>query len=286
MQCYPYNLWQPEALSSNLVFSSPHSGAEYPAEFVESSILEKRLLRSSEDAFVHDLYRDVPNYGAPLLAAKLPRAFLDLNRSADELDSALIIGAPKRTPNPRVASGLGVIPRVVSEGRVIRRGKISLAEAQARIESCYHPYHKRLQLLLNNARAEFGQAILIDCHSMPHGATENMVVKGGRRPDVVIGDRYGASAPLAFVEFVHALFVKEGFAVSRNVPFAGAFNLQTYGRPSQGMFAVQIEIDRAIYMDEHEVQKSASYWDVKSRISNVVESLCAENWNELPIAAE
>ena len=286
MSANPYHIWQPKTLQSNLVFSSPHSGADYPDDFVESSLLEQKLLRSSEDAFVHDLYRTAPDFGAPLIAAKIPRAYLDLNRAEDELDPALIFGAPRKSPNPRVASGLGVIPRVVSEGRVIQHGKITLEDAEERIAKYYRPYHARLRLLMNAARASFGQAVLIDCHSMPHSATENMVVKGGRRPDIIIGDRYGAAAPLDFVHFVQELFQAEGFAVSRNVPFAGAYNLQTYGRPSYGMIAIQIEIDRSLYMDEAEIKKTKDYWDVKTRIGSVVKSLCSESWLDMPIAAE
>ena len=282
----PYHLWQPTQQTCNLVFSSPHSGADYPDAFVASSQLDALTLRSSEDAYIQDLYRSVPQNGAPLLAASFPRAYVDLNRADTELDPALIYDVPNPKISARVASGLGVIPRVVAESRVIRQGKISLEDAQKRIKQCYRPYHERLRLLLNQTRATFGSAILIDCHSMPHSATENMVVKGGRRPDVVLGDRYGASAPQGFVDRIEKLFYAEGFSVARNVPFAGAYISQTYGRPSIGQFALQIEIDRAIYMDEKTIQKNAGYWDVKARLENVIKGLCQLDWQEFRIAAE
>ena len=282
----PYHLWQPEKQTSHLVFSSPHSGADYPEDFVKSSQLDALSLRSSEDAYIQDLFRAVPENGAALLAANLPRAYVDLNRAETELDPALICNVPHRKMSARVASGLGVIPRVVAEGRVIRRGKIPMQEALDRIEQYYKPYHERLRLLLNQTRAAFGTAILIDCHSMPHSATENMVVKGGRRPDIVLGDRYGAAAPQGFVDQVEALFCAEGFSVARNVPFAGAYISQTYGRPSIGQFALQIEIDRSIYMDEKTIQKNEGYWDVKTRLGRVVEGLCKADWQEFGIAAE
>jgi len=277
---------EPENLRSNLVFASPHSGSNYDKAFLASSNLDLNQLRSSEDAFVHDLFRVAPSLGAPLLVANAPRAFVDLNRTETELDPALILGAPLARINPRIASGLGVIPRVVAEGRCIRSGKICMAEAQARINDIHRPYHEKLRLLLGDARLKFGAGILIDCHSMPHSATENMVVKGGRRPDIVLGDRYGASAPTSLVEYIENSFREEGFTVSRNVPFAGAYNLQKYGRPTASFYALQIEIDRALYMDEVKIQKTAGYWDVKSSIENVVQKLTSTNWLELGVAAE
>ncbi|MEM7243094.1 MAG: N-formylglutamate amidohydrolase [Pseudomonadota bacterium] len=282
----PFHLWQPSQQTCNLVFSSPHSGAEYPDAFVSSSQLDPLTLRSSEDAYIQDLYRSVPNHGAPLIAARVPRAFVDLNRSEAEIDPALVQDSAVRKQSARVVSGLGVIPRVVAEGKVIRRGKMTRQEAQDRIDQFYRPYHNRLRLLLNETRAKFGTAILIDCHSMPHSATESMVVKGGRRPDIVLGDRYGAAAPQSFVDQVEDLFIDQGFSVARNVPFAGAYISQTYGRPSIGQFALQIEIDRAIYLDEAKVQKNAGYWDVKARIDRVIAGLCDANWQDFGIAAE
>ena len=282
----PFQVQEPTELRSNLVFASPHSGAHYSEAFLGDSVLELNKLRSSEDAFVHDLYRSAPEYGAPLIIAGFPRAYIDLNRAEDELDPALIIGAPSLRANPRVASGLGIIPSVVSEGRAIRSGKISMKDAQDRIATIYRPYHEKLRFLMGAARSKFGSAILIDCHSMPHSATENMVTKGGRRPDIVLGDRYGASAPSELVDMLESAFRDEGFSVSRNVPFAGAFNLQHYGRPSASFYAVQIEIDRALYMDEIEIQKTSDYWDVKAKITRVVENITRENWMELGVAAE
>ncbi len=195
-----YALQMPRARTSCAVFSSPHSGAAYPPAFLAASLLEPLQLRSSEDAFVDELYAAAPESGAPLLAARVPRACVDLNRSADDLDPALIVGAAKRFLNPRIAAGLGVIPRVVGEGRQIMRGKMPLAEAERRIATVWHPYHTKLRALVAEARAAFGTAILFDCHSMPHDALAAAPLIRGRRPDVVLGDRFGAACDRWLIE--------------------------------------------------------------------------------------
>ena len=134
-----YYLREPKRLTSAVVFSSPHSGRDYPSAFLRASLLDDRALRSSEDAFVDDLFGAAPDFGAPLIAASAPRAYVDLNRSVEDLDPAIIQGVSRNHPNARVASGLGVIPRVVAEGRAIRSGKISYDEAQERLRKYYTP---------------------------------------------------------------------------------------------------------------------------------------------------
>ena len=184
-----YTLYQPTRRETPVIFSSPHSGRVYPAEFLAGSVLDAHTIRSSEDAFVDDLFRPATDFGAPLLVARAPRAFIDLNRAADELDASVVEGVPRSPHNPRVASGLGVIPRVVSGGRAIYRGKISLAEAEARIRSHWQPYHAALRQLTTDSHTQFGQSVLIDCHSMPHEAIESHSRPGLARPEVVLGAR-------------------------------------------------------------------------------------------------
>lgn len=276
----------PKRLTSCVVFGSPHSGRRYTESFLQNSLLDSTQIRSSEDAFVDDLFGCAPEFGAPVLSAVAPRAFVDLNRRSDELDSALVQDVAKSISNPRVASGLGVIPRVVSEGRAIQSGKMTLDQARQRLDDFYHPYHAKLKQVLDQTHATHGQAVLIDCHSMPHLATSNMVVKGGGRPDVVLGDRFGASCARSVADAVEQAFVKQGFSVSRNVPFAGAYIVQQYGRPSAGQHAIQIELDRSLYMDEQAVQKNAGYWDIRDRLRAVVQDLVHIGTQSLPIAAE
>jgi len=162
-----YRLFRPEWPTTSVVFSSPHSGRDYPWTFLRQTVLDERTIRSSEDAFVDLLFAAAPSHGAPLIAANAPRAYVDLNRAAEELDPAVVEGARLAGHNPRISSGLGVIPRVVANGRAIYRGKIGLAEAESRITTYWRPYHERLQQLLDEAQARFGESILVDCHSMP-----------------------------------------------------------------------------------------------------------------------
>lgn len=281
-----YCLQMPIARTSSVVFASPHSGRDYTDAFKASSVLDDHLIRSSEDAFVDQLFDAAPEFGAPLLAAMAPRAFIDLNRSCDELDPALIESVGRASHNPRITSGLGVIPRVVANGRAIYRGKIRLAEAEARITEIWKPYHACLQRLLTEQLALFGEAILIDCHSMPHEAIEGFGTTGQVLPQVVLGDRFGASASTRIVDRVEAAFVGAGLRVARNAPFAGAFITQQYGRPSRGQHVVQIEIDRGLYMDEATIRPNGNFAPFKRLLSLVVAEVSAIGQRELPMAAE
>lgn len=241
-----HEIHYPDKHQSAVVFASPHSGRDYPDDFVRRSDLALSVLRSSEDAFVDQLFADVPKFGAPLMCACAPRAWLDLNRASDELDPAIVAGAIRLHPNARISSGLGVIPRVVSGGRVIQSGRISYEEAQDRIDTVWRPYHQALRGMLQDVHARCGQVVLVDCHSMPPEALDGL---DGPRPEIVLGDRYGMSAGGVIVGRIHAAFERAGFRVARNRPFAGAYIAERYGRPLRGQHCIQIEIDRSLYMD-------------------------------------
>ena len=281
-----YKVQHPERLLSCAVFASPHSGRDYTWSFLRGTVLDEHAIRSSEDAFVDQLFDCAPQYGATFLKARVPRAFVDLNRSSDELDPALIEGVRRQGHNPRVASGLGVIPRVVANGRAIYRGKISGAEAQRRIRTFWQPYHETLQTLLDAARRNFGQAVLIDCHSMPHEAMDGVSRTGMRRPDVVLGDRFGAAAGGDVVDRIEAAFVDAGFAVTRNAPFAGAYITQAYGRPSRGQHAIQVEIDRSLYMNEALIQPNRDFDAVRQALRPVIADIARIGQEQVPLAAE
>lgn len=270
-----YELKRPTRRDTCVVFASPHSGRDYPALFLRQAVLDEQEIRSSEDAFVDQLYASAPANGAPFLTACAPRAFLDLNRAPEELDQALIEGVRRKSHNPRVASGLGVIPRVVANGRTIYRGKITLDEAHRRISEYWRPYHDQLQTLLDESQAQFGEAILIDCHSMPHEALENVGPPGAPRPDVVLGDRFGAASAGSIVEMVEAAFASAGLRVARNMPFAGAYITQHYGRPSRRQHAVQIEIDRALYMNERTLTPNGNFEAFRSLMNGVIAEIAA-----------
>lgn len=281
-----YSLFRPERRDTAVFFSSPHSGRDYPASLMRRTALDEMTIRSSEDAFVDELFSCAPGLGAPLIAAKVPRAYIDMNRSADELDPALIEGLARAPHNPRVSSGLGVIPRVVANGRQIYRGKLALEEAEARIARYWTPYHLALRGLLDESLAQFGEAILIDCHSMPHEAIEAHARPGQPRPEVVLGDRFGAAAGRGVMERVEAAFAGAGLRVVRNAPFAGAYIAQAYGRPSRGQHVVQVEIDRALYMNEARIERHGGFDAFKALIASVVAEIADIGRAQLPLAAE
>ncbi len=266
---------EPREITSAVVFASPHSGRVYPADLMARAQVPVPVLRSSEDAFIDLLLADAPGFGAPLVLSDVPRAYVDFNRAADELDPALIEGAPRGGLNPRVASGLGVLARVVSNGRAIYRGKLTMAEAERRIDRYWQPYHRALGGILQRQHARFGQVLLCDMHSMPHEALAGHVARGGPRPDVVVGDRWGASAHGDVVAAVEAVLRDAGFVVARNAPFAGAYVVQRYGQPSQGMHAVQIEIDRALYLDELRIEPLPGFDAFRAVMRGVVKGLAA-----------
>lgn len=270
-----FHIAQPEVQKTAVIFAAPHSGKEYTQAFLAQSALDLTQLRSSEDAFIDQLFAAAPLYGAVFLSARMPRAYVDLNRAADELDPVLIADAPPHLRvSPRAGMGLGVIPRVVARGRHIYSGTLLMAEVEARLQDVWYPYHSRLRHLMEQTRADFGRAILVDCHSMPH---QSLALYGGWRaakPHIVIGDYYGTSAAPEIVDHIETAFTKAGLRVARNKPFAGAYIVQHYGRPSRNFHTVQIEIDRSLYMDEKNVTPLKAFEDFKQRINGVIADIC------------
>lgn len=281
-----YHLIRPAQRRSSVIFASPHSGRDYDWSFLRRTVLDEHSIRTSEDAFVDRIYEAAPDLGAPLLLAGTPRAYIDLNRSADELDPALINGVRGVAHNPRIASGLGVVPRVVAGGRAIYRGKLDLDEVQARITRCWRPYHGMLQRLLDESHSQFGEAILIDCHSMPHEAMDGIARSGARRPDVVLGDRFGASASAWVVDRIEAAFDGSGLVVARNAPFAGAYTAQHYGRPTRNQHVVQIEVDRALYMNEQLIRPNGNFVTFQKIMTGVMAQIVEMGARDQRLAAE
>ncbi|MGR3492690.1 MAG: N-formylglutamate amidohydrolase [Shimia sp.] len=277
-----FHLQRPMRTSTGVVFASPHSGRDYPQWFLRKTVLDERAIRSSEDAYVDRLLEAAPQYGAPLLLAGAPRAFVDLNRAPDEMDPALVKNARRVPHNPRVASGLGVVPRVVSGGRAIYRGKITLDEAHHRVATYWRPYHDKLQELLDDARVSFGRAVLIDVHSMPSEAARS----GSTRADIVLGDRFGASASGDVVDRIEAAFAAAGFKVARNTPFAGAYIAQHYGKPDRNQHAVQVEIDRGLYLDEADIRPSAGFNAIRQKLAPALQEIADIGRQDVRLAAE
>lgn len=261
-----FRVLRPRRTLSGVVFASPHSGRDYPAALIERTILSLRQLRSSEDAFVDRLAFAAPDLGAPLMAALIPRAYVDFNRAADELDPALIEGMASVVVNARVRAGLGVVPRVVAGARAIYSGKIPRAEVDRRIAAHWQPYHEAIDALMTEAMTDHGRAVLIDLHSMPSEALDQMRV----RPQIVLGDRFGASCAPDIMAAVARAFQAEGFTVAQNKPFAGAYIAQAHGRPAEGRHVVQVEIDRGLYMDEARICPRPDFDLFVDRIGRVI----------------
>ncbi len=254
----PCEILTPDRQSLPLVLASPHSGSNYPADFVAASRLDGLALRRSEDCFVHDLFEQGPCLGAPLIRALFPRAYIDANREPFELDPAMFqddLPAYVNTRSPRVAAGLGTLARVVANGAEIYRRKLTFAEAMARLRGCYWPYHQALRRLLDETVARFGYAILIDCHSMPSVGGPTDADPGLSRVDFVLGDNHGVACAPAVMDRTDRLLSSLGYNVTRNTPYSGGFVTRHYGRPGQGIHALQIEINRALYMDEERITR-------------------------------
>lgn len=286
MKTGPFHLADPEVLTSAAVFNSPHSGSVYPETLIARSRLSEHALRASEDAFVDRLFAPAPEFGAPLLMATLPRAWIDLNRAPGELDPALIEGVQSAGLNQRIAAGLGVVPRIVAEGTAIYNGKISNADAQQRIRTVHQPYHDVLGELIRRASATFGKAVLFDCHSMPSDALRAAPKVRGALPDIVLGDRFGASAARDITAQTQEIFQQAGFKVARNAPFAGGYITQRYGRPSRNMHAVQIEIDRSLYMDQARIEPLPEFDEIREKLSGVIRRLTEMHSDGMALAAE
>jgi len=241
------------------VFSSPHSGRYYPERFLAMCKLDTVAIRRSEDCFVDELFMSVVPLGAPMLAANFPRSYLDANREPFELDPRMFrepLPPFANIRSPRVAGGLGTIPKLVGEGMDIYSGRLPLAEALGRIELVYRPFHEMLQHLLSTTRARFGHAVLVDCHSMPASIR---VGDTGIRPDFIVGDRFGVSAASGLSECAIALLTSMGYTVGHNKPYAGGFITEHYGRPTRGFHALQIEVNRGLYMNERTLEKTHGF---------------------------
>jgi N-formylglutamate amidohydrolase len=282
------DLRQPATRALPLVLASPHSGADYPAGFLAASRLDPLTLRRSEDSFVDDLFAAAPDLGAPLLAARFPRAYLDVNREAWELDPAMFsdpLPSYVNIRSPRVRMGLGTIARVVASGEEIYAGKLAFADARRRVDAFYHPYHRALRRLLDETGSKFGGYLLIDCHSMPSAAS---AVGGEHGADIVLGDCHGTSCTARIIDVARLFLSERGFAVAINAPYAGGFTTGHYGSPRRERHALQIEINRALYMDERNFKKKPGFSRLASQLTALVAHLgqvMRERLGESPRAA-
>jgi N-formylglutamate amidohydrolase len=275
---------RPPRQTAPVVFSSPHSGRDYPANFVATSRLDPVTLRRSEDSFVDELFGAAPSHGAPLLRALFPRAYVDPNREAFELDPAMFEDALPdyvNTRSARIAAGLGTVARVVASGEEIYGQLLTFADAAARIERYYRPYHAALRRLVEDTRDMFGACLLVDCHSMPSIGGPMDRDSGRHRVDFVLGDNHGRSCAPQIVDMLSAELRKLGYNVARNDPYSGGFTTREYGRPGARVHALQIEINRAIYMDETAMERGARMPGLIADIERLVALLAAIDATQL-----
>ena len=255
-----FNVLRPPEVTTPLVINSPHSGRDYPDSFLEQSRLGNLRIRKSEDFLVDQLVIGATDYGIPLLSANFPRAYIDVNREPYELDQAMFNGRLPdyvNTKSLRVSSGLGTIARIVAEGEPIYSVPLNVEEGLSRVETIYRPYHAALRRLLAETHVAMGSAVLIDCHSMPSNSAP--LNRYERRPDFVLGDRFGSSCAANITRYARSVLQQMGYCVEINKPYAGGFITEHYGRPENGLHALQIEINRGLYMDEVRIQPSVDF---------------------------
>jgi N-formylglutamate amidohydrolase len=277
----PFEILEPAVWRAPIIFNSPHSGSVYPHEFLNASRIDLAALRRSEDSFMDELIADLSNRGFPVVRVHFPRSYVDVNREPYELDPRMFVGrlpSFANTRSMRVAGGLGTIPRVVGDGQEIYRERIDVDDALARIEALYKPYHRALRRLINKAHQAFGTVIVVDCHSMPSVGVSR---DEPRRPDVVIGDRYGTSCAPRLPDVVEDTMSALGYSVGRNKPYAGGFITEHYGNPASGLHTIQIELNRAIYMDERRRERSERFAQVSADFEVLADALAEISLSDL-----
>ncbi|MBB5374332.1 N-formylglutamate amidohydrolase [Acidocella aromatica] len=267
----PFTLLRPQCQSAALVLTSPHSGRYYGVEFLAQARLDAQAIRRSEDSYVEELFGGAPALGVPLLAAEFPRAWCDANREPWELDPSMFADELPDYVNrhsSRVAAGLGTIARIVGTGEPIYARKLSFADAEARVRTCWQPFHEALAGLIEETQAEFGHCLVLDCHSMPTPPGRN-----ANRPDIVLGDGHGTSCTPAWTAYIESLLTGYGFSVRRNDPYAGGFITRHYGRPREGVQVVQLEVARGLYMHERQFARNARFALVQERLSGFLRDM-------------
>jgi N-formylglutamate amidohydrolase len=259
-----------------MVFNSPHSGSALPDDLLALSSLPAEKLHTSEDCYVDELFSGCVDAGAPLMRALFSRSYLDLNREPYEFDARMFQGklpAYVNCASPRVASGLGTIPRTVGDGLLIYDGPLKLEDVLQRVERYYRPYHRTLGQLLDEAYSATGMAVLVDCHSMPSSAVSHFKGMAGPTPDVVLGDRYGSACAADLTDLIERVLETAGLVVLRNKPYSGGFFTENHGRPRHGRHAIQIEINRTLYMDETTRQKKRGFEALQNLLTSLGQSL-------------
>ena len=268
----PGVLWRRDPADETvpLVLDSPHSGSLYPDDFTFCCPLP--LLRRAEDAYVDELFGTAPAFGATLIGAVFPRSYLDVNRAADDLDPALLIGTWPNHMQLRPATRVGLVRRYAQAGVPIYDRKLRPDEVLARVERYHEPYHNVLDEACDRLHAEFGAVWHINCHSMPSTGNRQMGRKG-EHGDFVVGDRDGTTCAPEFTEFVARVLRGMGYEVHVNDGYKGVELVRRQGRPHEGRHSLQIEIDRALYMEQRTLEKHAGFDDLKADLARLIEEV-------------
>ncbi|MGN6284492.1 MAG: N-formylglutamate amidohydrolase [Afipia sp.] len=285
----PFEIMEPTVWRAPVIFNSPHSGSVYPRQFVAASRIDLAALQRSEDSFMDEMIAHLVGRGFPVMRVNFPRSYVDVNREPYELDPRMFNGrlpSFANTRSMRVAGGLGTIPRVVGDGQEIYRERLDVEDALRRIDTLYKPYHRALRRLIGKAHQAFGSVVMVDCHSMPSVGISR---DEPRRPDVVIGDRYGTSCAPVLADVVEETFTNLGYSIGRNKPYAGGFITEHYGNPASGLHTIQIELNRALYMDERQRVRNERFEKVAADFAVLADALTAvplENFGPFQAAAE
>lgn len=265
----PFSFHRPQSYSAPILVSCPHAGKIYPISFIKASAQSEFTLRSSEDVYVDDLCEGVPELGLGFIKTNIARSFIDLNRAPDSLDPQIIEGVVS-TNCDNAKAGFGVIARLVGQGSIIYKRKLSLQEAIERINNFHKPYHNAIFQELNAIKTKFGRAMIIDMHSMPN------ISLGNLKADIIIGDRYSKSCNSAICDMIEDYFSNCGLKVRRNHPFAGGFTTKEYGKPQNKIEALQIEINRGLYVNEASLEKLRRFDEIKGIITDLFKLLIRE----------
>ena len=252
-----HDVLMPSDWQAGVVFASPHSGAIYPPSLIERSNVSAHQLRRNEDIFIDHLFHSSVEAGAPFIRALFPRVIVDVNRDASELPphwDKLNKTADQQASTPRAAAGLGVVPTYLSENLPIYKHLPDISDVSRRLTELYHPYHAALTRLLNASMERFGRSLLVDCHSMPGFAP-----MGSRRPDIILGDRFGTSCHADTLALFRELFTNAGYSVGINYPYAGGYTTAHYGKPDEGLEAIQIEVNRDLYVNPITLSPKSGY---------------------------
>lgn len=274
----PYTLRLPEGEALPLVCDSPHSGTRYPADFGYTIPFER--LRAGEDTDVHVLWESLPSVGATLLAAEFPRAYIDANRDADDIDPAML-DAPwpgPLNPGEKTRLGIGLIWRDAGQGvrTPIYSRKLGVAEVQHRIATYHAPYHAAMGQAIEAAYAQHGAVWHLNLHSMPANSYEGLGIRTDKTlADFVLGDRDGTTAAPEFTQVVAQALRSRGFSVDINDPFKGVALISRLGRPAENRHSLQIELHRSLYLDEATCERSAGFGALQAALAGVAREIAA-----------